>query len=589
VNNKRYFDGQVCSLLGINPDTFTGKPEEFFGVIHPKDIDRIKENLARTMKTGVLYEPEYRVIWTDGSIHYITARGTLVRDEKGNPSKINGLLWDITGRRKEEELLRKRTYELGERVKELQCLINVTKSIQKENVNIEKILRETVNYIPSAYQFSKITCARIIWGNKEFKSSKFSETCWCQSSDIIIEEQVEGKVQVYYLEEMPESEEGPFLKEERYLINAIADQLSGAIQRKRSQKALKASEEKYKEIVQWSPIGIYKSSVEGEILMANKSLADILGYEGPDDLVNRSISEDIYYNPGEREKLIKKFDVKGKGFAKDIEVIWKKKNGSPTWVSLTTHHIRDKTGGTVSYEGFVIDINERKQAEEEVLKSREELRKLTEHLINVREEEKKTIARDIHDDLGQKFAALRMDISWLIKKIKLNEEQTRKVTEMERMLTEGVESIHRIIKELRPPVLDDFGLIDAVLWQVNEMKKRTPINFNIEILCDPLKLSSTTELSLFRVVQEVIINSTKHSMATEVSLIFRIDKNILTVIIRDNGIGITDSAISSSDSLGIMGMKERISYCHGSISIAGKKNQGTTVEIRIPILKKQQL
>jgi len=94
--NRRYFDNLTCHLLGITPATFTGTAEEFFQTVHPEDREKIKAELARTIEQDVLYEPKYRVVWPDGSVHYITARGRLVRDEMGQPARINGILWDIT-------------------------------------------------------------------------------------------------------------------------------------------------------------------------------------------------------------------------------------------------------------------------------------------------------------------------------------------------------------------------------------------------------------------------------------------------------------------------------------------------------------
>ena len=94
--NRRYFDDLTCQLLGINSATFTGTPEEFFRAVHPEDREQIKSALARTIEKNVLYEPKYRVVWPDGSVHYMTARGRLVRDDRGQPARINGILWDIT-------------------------------------------------------------------------------------------------------------------------------------------------------------------------------------------------------------------------------------------------------------------------------------------------------------------------------------------------------------------------------------------------------------------------------------------------------------------------------------------------------------
>jgi len=103
IENRRYFDDQVCRLLGLDPATFNGTAEEFLGAIHPDDRETVKAALVRTIEQEVPYEPEYRAVWPDGSVHYITARGRLVRDDKGRPARINGIIWDITERKKSEE------------------------------------------------------------------------------------------------------------------------------------------------------------------------------------------------------------------------------------------------------------------------------------------------------------------------------------------------------------------------------------------------------------------------------------------------------------------------------------------------------
>ena len=103
VENKRSFDNQACYLLGINPATFGGAAEEFFAAVHPEDREKIKSALKQTIELKVMYEPEYRVVWPDGSIHHIAARGKLLCDDNGNPQAINGIIWDITERKQAEE------------------------------------------------------------------------------------------------------------------------------------------------------------------------------------------------------------------------------------------------------------------------------------------------------------------------------------------------------------------------------------------------------------------------------------------------------------------------------------------------------
>ncbi len=118
AENRRCFDDQACFLLGIDPKTFTGREDEFFGVLDPEDVKRVKRALSRTLKKDVPYAPVYRVIRPDGEVRYIAARGKLVRDEKGRPVRLNGLIWDITDRIRMMEELRKSRDELERRVKE---------------------------------------------------------------------------------------------------------------------------------------------------------------------------------------------------------------------------------------------------------------------------------------------------------------------------------------------------------------------------------------------------------------------------------------------------------------------------------------
>jgi len=127
TGNRRYFDDQACYLLGIDPTTFTGDAEEVFAVLHPDDREIVRQALARTLERDVPYQTEYRAAWPDGSVHYIAARGKLVRDDEGRPVRLNGLIWDISERRHVEEELRKSRDDLelrvGERTAELSATV----------------------------------------------------------------------------------------------------------------------------------------------------------------------------------------------------------------------------------------------------------------------------------------------------------------------------------------------------------------------------------------------------------------------------------------------------------------------------------
>jgi signal transduction histidine kinase len=150
-----------------------------------------------------------------------------------------------------KEMLQKKTHALGERVKELNCLYTISNLVEKNPISLDRILRGIVDIIPPAWQYSEITCARINIGQQIFLTANFTETSWKQSSDIFVHKVKEGSLDVYYLEERPKCGEGPFLKEERNLINAIAKRIGEIIERKRLEKqVLEISEREQQRIGQ---------------------------------------------------------------------------------------------------------------------------------------------------------------------------------------------------------------------------------------------------------------------------------------------------------------------------------------------------
>ncbi len=140
-------------------------------------------------------------------------------------------------------------------------------------------------------------------------------------------------------------------------------------ERKRTEEAIRASEEKYRQIVTWAPVGIYQSNAEGTIIMANNSLAQILGYDSKEELIGKNLSRDLYIDPEERQRLIREYDTQEKGFASNLELKWKKKDGSPIWIILTAHAVKDASQETIYYEGFIADITQRKETTESLEQS----------------------------------------------------------------------------------------------------------------------------------------------------------------------------------------------------------------------------
>ena len=220
---------------------------------------------------------------------------------------------------------------------------------------------------------------------------------------------------------------------------------------------------------------------------------------------------------------------------------------------------------------------------EELQQSKLLLRELASYQEHIKEEERKRIAREIHDDLGQSLLALRMDVSMLHARTsamhpKLNE----KASDALNHIDTAIRSVRGIINDLRPPVLD-LGLQAAIEWQLEEFRQRSKIDCTMRVE-DPdfhFDLDDKRATTLFRILQESLSNVTRHAQATQVQIELYRDGRRLYLQIQDNGIGMKDQ--KKTNSFGLVGMKERVSMLGGELKIDSAPNQGTTLTISMPL------
>jgi PAS domain S-box-containing protein len=235
------------------------------------------------------------------------------------------------------------------------------------------------------------------------------------------------------------------------------------------------------------------------------------------------------------------------------------------------------------------DITARKQVEEELKNSYEQVRFLASRLQEVREETRTNIAHDIHDELGGALAGLKMDLLRL-ESVASGEEDRKKRQAMldithgtKELINNTILSTRRIIMEQRPSVLDDFGLVAAMEWQLGEYKIHTDISFKFNVGQIEIDMDKNLATVVFRIFQEALANVIRHSKATEVYIGLQVDEGQLILEIKDNGMGITENEITGTGSIGILGMRERALALGGEINIAGESGKGTTLNLKIPI------
>ena len=235
------------------------------------------------------------------------------------------------------------------------------------------------------------------------------------------------------------------------------------------------------------------------------------------------------------------------------------------------------------------EIKERKVAETQLRESEVKLRALTARLISIREEERARIAREIHDELGQVLTGLKMDVTWLAKRLAGSEKQfVEKAEGMSQLIDSTMHLIRRISTGLRPEILDDMGLVAAIGWQAKEFQKRMGMRCRLKLPEDQAVLDNELSTAVFRIFQEILTNIARHAKASSVNVDMSISDELLELKVADDGIGISESQIGGHGALGLLGMQERAQLFGGRVNIQGTAGRGTTVSVSIPMSHPQK-
>lgn len=274
----------------------------------------------------------------------------------------------------------------------------------------------------------------------------------------------------------------------------------------------------------------------------------------------------------------------------EANVVGMRADGSEFPIDASISHLLEN--GKPLYTVILRDITERKRAEQELKLSREYLRNLYDNVETIREEERKRIARELHDDLGQTLGAIRIDLTLLRNELPAETPALENNAALiDKLLLSAITSVRRISSDLRPRPLDDLGLVPALQMLAGEFSQRHNIACDVSAPSDDIPLPDEIASPLFRMVQESLSNVAKHADATEVRIELNVDENSLSLSIADNGKGLLAADTKKAASFGLIGMRERAWAMGGTLDIhsadlnsgTNQISKGTTVAISIPL------
>jgi PAS domain S-box-containing protein len=356
---------------------------------------------------------------------------------------------------------------------------------------------------------------------------------------------------------------------------------------KRAEEELKRSESQLAEAQRISHVGHWERNIEGGEIICSEETYRIFGLPQQDAL--RNLDELIH--PEDRTLHAEAIARALGGEPFDVEYRVVRPDGEVRLVHSQGSAIQDQSGRPRRTFGAVQDVTEIKRTEEKLKATSEQLRALSARLQSAREEEGIRIAREIHDELGATLTSLRWELEGIKKTLSEPGEASpaaavkAKLTAMFGLIDTMVNIVREIASDLRPAVLDVLGLEEAIEWQAQQFQDRT----GIVVLCnapdDDVDLSPEQSIAVFRIFQEALTNVLRHAIATRVDVTMAADAGAYVLTVKDNGRGITEREKHGQLSIGLLGMRERAHLLGGEIDITGIEGEGTTVIVRLPILR----
>jgi PAS domain S-box-containing protein len=566
LTDELWWNVNYNSLFGYDHTSVTHHINDWVKSVHEQDRVRVKEGIYKVIELKQnFWSDEYRYLKKDGTILFIYDRGYVLYNEEGKPYRMIGSMLNITDRILGEQSLKESEEKYRTLVNQASDAIYI--------INGEgKIL--TVN--PSACKLSKYTEEELL----KMEVFDFLDKEDVEKNPLKFKELAEGKTVI--INRRLRAKDGTFVQ-----VETIANRLSDGrilIFARDVTDRIKAENELIKEkkfsdsIINSLPGIFYLHDDKGVFLRWNKNLETIVGYS--DNELKELYPLELFADEDKEHVNQKAKDVFENEWA-DVEacLITKTKNKIPYY--FTGRKVLFNESPCVLVVG--IDSTEKKAAEALLKKSYEDIRNLATHLTHIREEERKRIGREIHDELGQQLTAVKMDIAWIDKNTAIEKADVKnKLKNVIELLDGSNLSVRRILTELSPGIIDNHGLV-AALERLNIQFTRTT-NIPVHFIDGENAIELNQEIAncIFRVYQEALTNIMRYAQATNVYTSLGINENTVFMHIEDDGKGFDTSIQKNTKSFGILGMKERVLAKGGLFELSSEKSKGTKISIYLP-------
>lgn len=598
------------ALTGYEPSELMGRPGTLYTeLIHPDDRQQELEAMQQAVAQKRHYRVEYRLRTAMGQEKWVWEQGTGVFSERGELVAIEGFTTDITARKRAEEELRQANERLEQRVRERTAeLTQANERLQAEvgqRRQAEEKLTIFQRFVEAATQgfgmagldgkiiYSNPFLARLVRAQEpEEVIGKHVSTCYPAGYSLRREQEIipalrsRGHWQGEQMMVFPDGQLHPTIHSIFPVYDGHGELLFTAAvitditELKQAEEEIRQREAKYRALVESCPDAVTMVDLQGRIVFASQRAAEQHGFLQPKALVGHLASDFVV--PSERDELRASIGrLVQDGIHRDIEYTFLRQDGTTFTAEVSSAIIRDAAGNPEALMAVFRDVTERKQAEEKLKREQQSLRRM----VMAIDHERRLITYELHDGVAQQLLGAIMHLqSQAPRRARKSKTQDAYQEGMDALRKASTE-IRRVMNRLRTPVLDRFGLVEAIediAAQLRAAPGAPEIEYRHAVRFQ--RLEPTLENSLFRIAQEALTNACRHSRSETVRVKLTQRGDDMTLEVRDWGIGFELGAVEENR-FGLEGIRERTRILGGRLNIKSAPGKGTVVQVKFPVLE----
>jgi len=569
-HNQIIWSDEVYRIFGVELGEHISY-EKLMEIIHPEDRDYHNAHTAAWLENKGGKPFEYRIVLPDNTIRYIQGVGEVVCDESGEQVKMHGTLQDITERKLAEIALSKSEVQYRNLVdNSLVGVFNV--NLNGEFIYVNAAMAQMYEFDSTEQMLAESSINR--WVDLQ------------QREQLLVTLKEQGSVSNFEAQTITRAGRHIFVL---FSVKLIDDVISGMVmdisEKKQAEDKLSLSEEKFYRVFQASPAAIVISDISsGEFVDANKAFENNFGYNR-DDVVGKGFMEiDIWKKPEDRERLFPQYLKQRTLYLPELEVLKKSGETAIVEIHFTLIRIKDRD---LSYASF-IDITERKRVESKLNQYQQRLKSLAVKLTLAEEQERRRIAEDLHDHVGQSLALTRLQLAAARKDLPTNKTQDAQLEDVSQSLLKAIQDTRHLIFELSSPSLNELGLSAAIgEWMEEQLLNKYGIQVKLIDLTRDLSLPPDLRALLFRNTRELLTNIIKHAQAKSVSVFMEQAGAELMITIQDDGVGFDTARLvqdnQANKGFGLFSVQERMTDLGGKLEIISQPGTGSKLVLHLPV------